>query len=354
MPSRGPERRSGPSVRNRLALAYTGLIVVTGIAMILAVQATVRIMNGANIAVLYQVAAGTVVVIAALGGLASWLLAGRLLRPLQELDRMAREVDETTLDTRIGMAGPRDEIRSLADTFDGMVARLEAAFASRALFAANASHELRTPLATMKTMIQVALRTERDPETRDTLEGLLRTVDAMTGTTTALLELAAAREPRRDEAVDLSARVAAALRDEADACERAGISVTADLPPVTVAGDARLLDHLVGNLVRNAVVHNVPGGWIRVRVASRAHLPGAAVLEVGNSGEVVPEDDVPLLTEPFHRVRRRTAGGHGLGLALVRAVADAHHAEVRIVPRSAGGLVVEVAFPPPTGVAPPA
>ncbi|RIJ56364.1 HAMP domain-containing protein, partial [Clavibacter lycopersici] len=323
MPPGGPERRRGPSVRNRLALAYTGLIVVTGIAMILAVQATVRIMNGANIAVLYQVATGTVVVIAALGGLASWLLAGRLLRPLQELDRMAREVDETTLDTRIGMSGPHDEIRSLADTFDGMVARLEAAFTSRALFAANASHELRTPLATMKTVIQVALRTERDPGSRATLEGLLRTVDAMTGTTTALLELAAAREPRSDEAVDLSARVAAALRAEADACARAGITVTADLPPVpvVVSGDARLIDHLVGNLVRNAVVHNVPGGWIRV--TTRAHLPGAAVLEVGNSGEVVPADDVPLLTEPFHRVRRRTAGGHGLGLALVRAVADA-------------------------------
>jgi two-component system sensor histidine kinase VanS len=347
MTAHGPERRRGPSIRNRLALAYTALIVVTGVAMILAVQATVRIMNGANIAVLYQVATGTVVVIAALGGLASWLLAGRLLRPLQELDRMAREVDETTLDTRIGMAGPRDEIRSLADTFDGMVARLEGAFASRALFAANASHELRTPLATMKTMIQVELRSETDPGRRTTLDGLLRTVEGMTGTTAALLDLAAAREPRLDEPVDLVERAAAALRDQYGACAQAGIAVTVDLQPAFVSGDPRLLDHLVGNLIRNAVVHNVPGGRIHVRTSTGGDRSNTVVFAVANSGEVVPADRVPLLTEPFYRVRQRTAGGHGLGLALVRAVADAHDADVRIVPGPEGGLVIEVAFPSP-------
>jgi two-component system sensor histidine kinase VanS len=347
MTARGPERGRGPSIRNRLALAYTALIVVTGIAMILAVQATVRIMNGANIDVLYQVAGGTVVLIAALGGWASWLLAGHLLRPLQRLDRMAREVDETTLDTRIGMTGPRDEIRSLADTFDGMVARLEAAFTSRALFAANASHELRTPLATMKTMIQVELRSETDPERRATLDGLLRTVDGMTGTTAALLDLAAAREPRLDEPVDLGERAAAALRDQSDACAQAGIAVTVDLQPASVSGDPRLLDHLVGNLIRNAVVHNVPSGRIHVRTSTGGDRSDTVVLAVANSGEVVPADRVPLLTEPFYRVQQRTAGGHGLGLALVRAVADAHDADVRIVPGTEGGLVVEVAFPSP-------
>ncbi|MFG6475902.1 sensor histidine kinase [Microbacterium sp. P06] len=344
MPPSASERRSaGLSIRARLSLTYSALILSTGLAMIVAVRITISVMNGALVDTLYQVAAVTVLVVAAVGALASWFVAGRMLRPLQRLNTVARAVDETTLGTRLNMTGPVDEIRSLSDTFDVMFARLEAAFAGRALFAANASHELRTPLATMKTMLQVELKGDLSPQTRETYERLLLTVESMSATTGALLDLAQGQEVEGDDEVDLSELVRAAVEDEV---RQDSLDVTLHLPPTPIAGDRRLLQNLVSNLVRNAVVHNTPRGWVRVAVESA--IDGRVILTVENSGEVVPDDVVPLLAEPFYRARLRTAGGHGLGLALVRAIADAHRARVVIEAGRPSGLRVIVTFAAPT------
>ncbi|MFB2580829.1 sensor histidine kinase [Herbiconiux sp. P15] len=341
------ERRAGLSIRNRLALTYTVLLVCTGLAMIAAVNLTVQLMNGALIDLLYQVAIATVLVIAGLGALASWLVAGWMLRPLQRLNRVVRQVDETSLDTRLRFTGPDDEIRSLADTFDVLLSRLEAAFSSRALFAANASHELRTPLATMKTMLQVALREPPEttsPETRETFERLLATVESMSATTAALLGLAEGRQPATDEIADLAGIVAEELEVVAERVAAKDLTVTQRLAPAMVTGDARLIRDVVANLLRNAVTHNHEGG--RIEVATAVLPDGRVRLTVQNSGDVVPPDRIPLLTEPFYRARLRTSGGAGLGLAIVAAIADTHRADFTLTPALPNGLTATTTFPP--------
>lgn len=344
----GRDRRAGLSIRNRLAATYTVLLIVTGLAMIVAVNVTTRIMNGAVIDELYRVAIGTVVAIALLGALASWLVAGWMLRPLQRLNRVVHEVDETTLATRLHLRGPNDEIRSLADTFDVMFARLETAFSTRTLFAANASHELRTPLAAMKTMLQVSLRGgdgSMSAETRDTYERLLQIVESMSATVTALLELAEGNSGLQPELVDL-ARIVDAEVDLADAAASARrLTVTGRFATAPVSGDPRLLHNLVGNLIRNAVAHNRDGGVIDV--STGVLDDGGARLTVRNSGDPIPPERLALLTEPFYRARLRTAGGHGLGLAIVSAIADAHDASLRLTAGTPDGLIVEVTFPAP-------
>ncbi|MGD8193538.1 sensor histidine kinase [Herbiconiux sp. P18] len=345
-------RRAGLSIRNRLALTYTVLLVVTGLAMIAAVNVTVQLMNGALIDLLYQVAIATVLVIAALGALASWLVAGWMLRPLQRLNRVVREVDETSLDTRLHLAGPDDEIRSLADTFDVLFSRLEAAFSSRALFAANASHELRTPLATMKTVLQVALREPPEstsPQARETFERLLATVESMSDTTAALLDLAEGHRFAAEETFevfDLAGVVAEECEALAGRMAQRDLAVTVHLAPASVAGDPRLIRDLVANLLGNAVIHNRDGGSVGIDTTVLAD--GRIRLVVQNSGDVVPADRIPLLTEPFYRARlRSTGGGHGLGLAIVAAVADTHRAEFALAAGRPDGLVATVTFPAP-------
>ncbi|MFB2554116.1 sensor histidine kinase [Herbiconiux liangxiaofengii] len=345
-------RRAGLSIRNRLALTYTVLLVVTGLAMIAAVNVTVQLMNGALIDLLYQVAIATVLVIAALGALASWLVAGWMLRPLQRLNRVVREVDETSLDTRLHLAGPDDEIRSLADTFDVLFSRLEAAFSSRALFAANASHELRTPLATMKTVLQVALREPPEstsPQARETFERLLATVESMSDTTAALLDLAEGHRFAAEETFevfDLAGVVTEECEALAGRMAQRDLAVTVHLAPASVAGDPRLIRDLVANLLGNAVIHNRDGGSVGIDTTVLAD--GRIRLVVQNSGDVVPADRIPLLTEPFYRARlRSTGGGHGLGLAIVAAVADTHRAEFALAAGRPDGLVATVTFPAP-------
>ncbi|TAJ49853.1 MAG: HAMP domain-containing protein [Herbiconiux sp.] len=339
-------RRAGLSIRNRLALTYTALLVCTGLAMIAAVNVTVQVMNGALIDLLYQVAIGTVLVIAALGALASWLVAGRMLRPLRRLNQVVRQVDETSLDTRLRLSGPDDEIRSLADTFDMLFAQLESAFRSRSLFAANASHELRTPLATMKTILQVALRESGDatpPHTRETFQRLLATVESMTETTTALLDLAHGGRPEVVEETDLAGIVAEEASAVSDQAEARGLTVTRALEPASVRGDPRLIRDLVVNLLRNAVTHNHDHGVIDIATGT---LPdGRAQLVVQNSGDILPAERIALLTEPFYRARLRTSGGHGLGLTIVSAIADTHHAEFTLAARLPDGLTATTVFP---------
>lgn len=351
MADRRYDRRAGLSIRNRLAVTYTVLLVVTGLAMILAVNVTTRLMNGALIDMLYVVAIITVVLIALLGAVASWLVAGWMLRPLQRLNTVVRHVDETSLGTRLRLSGPNDEIRSLADTFDVMFARLETAFASRALFAANASHELRTPLATMKTILQVALRGEPGslpPETRETYERLLVTVESMAATTTALLELAQGRTGITDdvESVDLADVVSEELAVVDDEIAARRLVIVRDLSRAPVSGDPGLLHNLVGNLLRNAVLHNREHGYLGVSTAIEAG--GRVRLVVENSGDVIPAERLAQLTEPFYRARLRTTGGHGLGLAIVAAIADAHGAELRLGSRAPDGLTVAVTFASPS------
>ena len=276
-----------------------------------------------------------------------WLLAGRALRPLQEVTATARRVAGRSLHERIALQGPQDEIRELADTFDAMLERLDRAFDSQHRFVANASHELRTPLTINRTLIEVALD---DPDTPDSTRRLGETLLAVNRRQERLIDgllvLASGdQQLRTSELVDLAEIARRAISAAERAAHSAGVSMRINLDPCAVRGDPALLERLTGNLVDNAIRYNTDdGGWVWVRVTAR---DGPARLTVENSGPVVAPAEVDGLFEPFRRLTRTatTAGGTGLGLSIVRSVANAHGGQVHASSRPDGGLIVEVTLP---------
>jgi signal transduction histidine kinase len=281
--------------------------------------------------------AGMLLVAAALG----YLMAGQALAPLRRVTGLARRVTQERLGDRIAMTGPQDELRELADTVDGMLDRLEGAFDGQRRFVANASHELRTPLTVIRAEVEVALA---DPDAsiadlRHMGEVVLEAADRTQCLLDSLMVLARSQQALpRHEPVDLAAAARTAVATTAPEAEAGGVHVTLDLEPAPLEGDPALVERLVANLVENAVRHNEPGG--RVQVTTRAGL-----VRVENTGAVIAPEDVRRLAEPFERLGRDTDGpGAGLGLSIVRAVADAHGATLRLDPRAGGGLEVTVTF----------
>jgi signal transduction histidine kinase len=285
-----------------------------------------------------------------------WLVAGRVLRPLRTITAAARRVSASSLHERLALAGPDDELKELGDTFDGLLGRLEASFGAQRQFVANASHELRTPLARQRTVVEVALA---DPaptvaSLSDACQRALAAGEQQEQLIEALLTLARSqRGLDRCEPVELAAIVDVVLRSRLPEAERRGLRVHAQLGNGPVRGDARLAERLAANLIDNALRHNVPGGWVRVMTGSRA---GHAVLAVANTGPVIAAGEVGRLFEPFQRLGAERTGrdGLGLGLSIVRSIADAHHARLRARPVAAGGLDIQVRFPACFPARPPA
>ena len=277
----------------------------------------------------------------------AWLLAGRMLRPLHAITSAARRLSGTTLHERIALKGPRDELKDLADTFDGMLARLDAAFTAQKEFVANASHELRTPLTIIRTEIDVALDDPHVPqrELREMGAAIAEAVDRSERLIDGLLVLASTDQAPilvDLDLADIAKREISAASSEADG---RGLRLELDLSPAPVSGDRTLLGRMVGNLVENAIRHNATDGWFSVKTWSEA---GQAVLEIANGGPVVPPEEVQLLFDRFYRPdrsRSRKTGGFGLGLSIVKAVVTAHGGSVELEAPEAGGLRVTVSLP---------
>ena len=276
-----------------------------------------------------------------------WMVAGRVLQPLHRITATARRLSEQNLHERIALEGPPDELKELADTFDGMLARLNAAFDAQKRFIANASHELRTPLAIQRALVDVELAGPgRPPEDLATAEKLRHAIGRSERLIDSLLVLA--RSERRVEEwrpVDLAKAAEQALEAVAAEAAAAELRLERRLGEATACGDPPLLERVVCNLVENAVRHNVPGGWLEVTTRVDA---GRAEVIVANSGPHIPPEDVSRLFEPFRRLqgdRTGSGGGSGLGLSIVQAVVVAHGGEVRAEPRPEGGLRVEVRLP---------
>ena len=276
-----------------------------------------------------------------------WMVAGRVLQPLHRITATARRLSEQNLHERIGLEGPPDELKELADTFDDMLARLNTAFDAQRRFIANASHELRTPLAIQRALVDVELAgPRRSPEDAATAEKLRQAISRSERLIDSLLVLA--RSDRRIEewsAVDLARAVEDALEAVADEAAAADLRIERRLAVATACGDPPLLERVVSNLVENAVRHNVPGGSIEV--ATRME-DGRAAVSVTNSGPVIGADEIARAFEPFRRLQADRTGsalGSGLGLSIVRAVVVAHGGQVWAAPRPAGGLQVDVRLP---------
>ncbi len=362
-------RTPGPSVRLKLTLSYAGFLIVAGVLLFIAVWVFLlrdrsvsifiphpsdflRVFDPSNFGPVVFGAAAVVVMafLLVFGLVGGWLLAGRMLNPLTRITDATRRVAAGSLSHRVALDGRQDEFRELADTFDAMLARLEAHVADQRRFAANASHELRTPLAITQSLLDVA-RNDPDRDV-DELVGRLHAVNARAIDLTEALLLLSRADQRSftREHMDLSLLAEEASETLLPLAETRGVAleIAGDISPAI--GSHALLLQLVTNLVHNAIVHNRPDQgsvWVTTRVDTRA-----SVLLVENTGEQLAPEVVSTLIEPFQRGTERISAGHsgvGLGLAIARAITEAHGGTITLAPRATGGLCVTVQIPVGSG-----
>lgn len=275
-----------------------------------------------------------------------WLVAGRVLRPLQTMTTSIQNISARNVHERLAVAGPRDELKNLADTVDGLLGRLEAALDSHKRFVANAAHELRTPLTLEHALLEEAVI---DPGAtvesyRAQFQQLMAVSEQQARLLESLLVLATSeRGLDRQESVDLSGLTRDVLRGAEPRARRQDLVVAANVRPARVTGDPALLQRLVANLVDNAMSHNVPNGWLDVATGTDGARSFVSVI---NSGRHVPPEMVDQLLNPFQRLDRTADDGHhGLGLSIVKSIVAAHSAELEVHARPGGGLAIRVFFP---------
>jgi two-component system, OmpR family, sensor histidine kinase VanS len=275
-----------------------------------------------------------------------WLVAGRVLRPLRTMTATTRQISERNLNERLALSGPRDELKDLADTVDGLLARLEAHVAEQQRFAANASHELRTPLALTQTLLDVARREPNrvNGELVDRLHEVnARAIDL---TEALLLLIRADQRTFTAEHVDLSLIAEDAVETLLPLAEKRGVTIDTSRDTTPTLGSPPLLLQLTTNLVHNAIIHNLPEQGT-VWVTASAH-PESVELTVENTGEKLTSQLVATLVEPFQRGSERIRNDHagvGLGLAIVKSITQAHDGTLTLTPRAAGGLCATVQLP---------
>ncbi|MFJ2864241.1 sensor histidine kinase [Kitasatospora sp. NPDC087314] len=372
----GSGTRPGPrprrlTARMRLTLSYTLFAVVTGVLSLAVVYVGMRYipnypLTSSNprdrvsapsrqeiLQSLLTTSGYALALLTVVGMIGGWLIAGRVLRPLQDITGAAHRAASGALEHRIALAGPRDEFTELSDAFDEMLERLQRSFDAQQRFAANASHELRTPLAITRTMLQVAAA---DPDGQDWATLVARLQDTNQRgieISEALLQLAdLGNLPPELEPLDLAHTTRDALAAVQEEAAALGVTLTADCRPAPTTGNPVLLRQAAVNLLQNALRHNLPtGGSATVTTGADPDHPGRVHLTVTNTGLRLAPETVPTLTEPFLRGRGRTAQtdparrGHGLGLAIVAAITDTHHGELRLTPGPAGGLRATLSLP---------
>jgi two-component system, OmpR family, sensor histidine kinase VanS len=351
------DRAPGLSVRLKLTLSYAGFLMVAGAVLLAAGYFSLS--RGVHPGVIFivrshadllrnfaPIAAIVMAFLLVFGLLGGWFLAGRMLAPLTRITDATRIAATGSLAHRIRLPGRSDEFRELADTFDAMLAQLEAHVAEQQRFAANASHELRTPLAVTQTLLDVA---RKDPngdngELVDRLHAVnTRAIDL----TEALLLLSRAdqRSFARDH-VDLSLLAEEATETLLPLAEERGLTIETSGDMAPTIGSPALLLQMTTNLVHNAIVHNLPEHGT-VWVTTSAH-PESVALTVENTGENLTPQVASTLVEPFQRGARRIRTDHagvGLGLAIVKSITQAHGGALTLTPRADGGLCVTVQLP---------
>lgn len=299
---------------------------------------------------LVKITAAIALGVASLGALGvGWIFAGRMLQPVSDITEHARQLGELTLDQRINLQGPDDELKQLADTIDDMLDRLEQSFDSQKRFAAQASHELRTPLAIIGGEADVTLA---NPRASDEEKAAARAIRTQVNRSQRLVEglLVLARSDAKvinRERLDLADLAGDSMEEVLALADQSQVQLELELESAPVSGDPVLLQSLVLNLYINAIQYNRPSGWVRVKVWSEF---SRSQIRVENTGAGIASSEIERLFRPFQRGHGldqddRRRGGFGLGMAIIRAVTSAHHGEIHARPREGGGLDITVEFP---------
>ncbi|MFI6792991.1 sensor histidine kinase [Nonomuraea sp. NPDC050383] len=360
-----PQTLARRSLQTRLALAYAAGIYAAGVLVLVLVAVPLSSIDaavpeggppssampqagpGISLPQLLMGSAVALVVLIPVALALGWFVAGRFLRPLRAITATAKSISAGDLHRRLALGEPADELTELGHTLDDLFARLQASFDAQRHFVANASHELLTPLAGLRTLLEVALA---DPDAgADTLRSVCQEALALGGhqerLVQALLALATSeRGVTRWDTLDLAQVVEGVLATRRDQATKKGIDLAGHLAPAVTAGDPRLVESLVANLVDNAIRHNHAGGHVEVTTQTSGT---EATLTVTNSGPTVPGDQIRRLFQPFQKLAPERHGhhdGYGLGLAIVSAVTQAHHATLTTGARPEGGLSVTVRF----------
>jgi two-component system, OmpR family, sensor histidine kinase VanS len=351
------DRPPGLSVRLKLTLSYAGFLMLAGAVLLAAGYFSLS--RGVHPGVIFivqshadllryfaPIAAVVLAFLLVFGLLGGWILAGRMLAPLARITDATRVAANGSLSHRIGLEGRQDEFRELADSFDTMLARLEAQIAEQKRFAANASHELRTPLAITQTLLDVASN-EPNGDTGE-LVGRLHAVNARAIDLTEALLLLSRADQRSftREHIDLSLIADEATETLLPLAEKRGLTIETSGDMTPTIGSHALLLQMSTNLVHNAIVHNLPEQGT-VWVTTSVH-PKSALLTVENTGDKLTPQLVATLSEPFLRGTKRIRTDHagvGLGLAIVKSITQAHDGALTLTPRAAGGLRVTVQLP---------
>jgi signal transduction histidine kinase len=278
-----------------------------------------------------------------------WLIAGRVLAPLRTMTQQTRRISERSLHERLALQGPGDELKELADTIDGLLARLEAAFDAQRRFIANASHELRTPLSMMRTSLDVAsTKPGPIPPELTTLGVKLREgLDQADRLFESFLDLARAEheQPDHQPSVSLAPLIVTTIDQRHHDLAAKRIAVERSIAQAHVPGSETLLARMLANLIDNAIRHNDPGGWVRIDAGANSH---SARIAVQNGGQLLNQDEVGQLAQPFRRLGTERTGsrtGVGLGLSIVSAIATAHHGTLELRARQSGGMIATVELP---------
>ena len=366
------------TIRVRLALSYWGVFAASG-AVLLAVTVAlwqgvstttvhvpgsggggappgaaqprgVTTVHGSDLTQLLTVAGIALAIMVVVSIAFGWLVAGRFLQPVRAITAAAKRISASSLHERLNLAGPDDDLKELADTFDELLARLERSFQFERSFVASASHELRTPLTTMRVWLDVATaKPGPQPPQLTALAGRLRhELDHLDVLLDSFLTLARTQQgPATDQAtLSLDDIAGAAIGRQASAIDDLALSLDhSRCPRAWVTGSTTLLSRMVGNVIDNAVRHNEPGGWIRVSTHAGGSL---ARIVVENGGPVLTEEDVGVLTQPFRRPGAERTGsdqGTGLGLSIVESIASVHGGALDLSARDGGGLRVSISLP---------
>lgn len=356
---------AGKSLQTRLALAYAAGIYAAGVlVLVLAIVPLISIDaatpegrpssgvstgagRGFSLTQLLTGSAVALVILIPAALAAGWFVAGRFLHPLRAITATAKSISAGNLHRRLDLGEPTDELTELGRTLDDLFARLQASFDAQRHFVANASHELRTPLAGLRTLLEVTLA-DPDADT-DTLRSACHEALALgehqERLVQALLTLATSeRGVTRWETLDLAQIAEAVLASRRDQATSRGIDFAEHLAPAVTAGDPRLIESLVANLIDNAIRHNHPDGHVQLTTQTSG---AQATLTVTNTGPVIADKQIQRLFHPFQKLAPDRNGhreGYGLGLAIVNAVTQAHHATLTTTAPPEGGLSIAVRF----------